>query len=327
MNLGEIRESIYDHIGAKTNPDSAVIRMVDRWINNTHREILGKKGFSRCRKAILPAVCVANSPLMTLPQAATAISIIVDRTNNRNLIPISLQDVRYRDPGLVFTGSIPDSYAIINFSSAVAAEPSQPLSLFITSDSASDGAGLVATVEGITSGGYYQVSRIALNGVTGVNVDTSITQWAHVTKFRISGQASGNVKLREGSVAGTELACIPPGRSFPRYTQVHLSPTPSTAITYYCDLMLHVEDMVDPYDEPLIPEDYHWLLECGAMKRNYVKKDKPALWKIEQANWATGMADLKEHLATKGGVSVSGQRANQGGRQFSQLGPNYPAGS
>lgn len=327
MNLAELRESIGDQIGAKVNGDSAVTRMIDRWINNAQREILGKKGFTRLRKAILPCSSVANSPLLTLPQAATLISVIVDRTNNRNLKPISLQDVRYRDPGLTFTGSIPDSYAIVNFSSQVAREPSAAASLFVISDSASDGNGIVASVEGITSAGYYQKARVMLNGVTGVNVDSLITTWLHPTRFRLSGNATGNVTLREGSGAGTELACIPPGRSIPRYTQVHLSPTPSTVITYYCDLLVHVENMVDPNDEPLLPEDFHWLLECGAMKRNYLKREKLNLFKAEDHNWNVGMADLKAHLATIGGVSTGGQRENQGGRQFSQLGPNFPAGS
>lgn len=327
MNMGEIRESICDQIGARVNSDPAVMRVIDRWINDTHRMILGKKGFTRCRKAVLPCSSIANSPLMTLPQAVTSFSVIVDRTNNRNLVPISLQDVRYRDPGLTFSGSIPDSYAIVNFASAIAREVSAAASLFVISDSANDGAGLTATVEGIISTGYYQKARVALNGVTGVNVSSTISTWLHPTKFRLSGQASGNVTLREGSGVGTELACIPPGRSIPRYTQVHLSPTPATAITYYCDVMLHVEDMGDTNDEPLIPEDWHWLLESGAMMRNYLKKEKISLYREEKLNFNTGMADLKAHLATKGGVSVDGQRANQGGRQFSQLGPNFPAGS
>lgn len=326
MNLGDISLAIYDRIGANSTPDSAVVRVVNRYINDSHRQILGMKGFSRLRRAILTTSSVAGDPLMTLPQAATAIILIVDRLHNRTLVPISVQDVRYRDPGLNFSSSIPDSYAILNFSASVARQPSAAASLFVVSDAALDGSGISASVEGIITGGHYRRVSIAMNGSTAVNISSTISTWEHITKFYVSGQAAGNITLHQTSGVGTELARVPVGRSYPRYTQVHLSSTPSDVLTYYCDVEVHVEDMVNVNDEPLLPEDFHWLLECGAMKRNYLKKEKANLYKIEDLNWREGLANLRAHLATRGGISTGGQRQNQRST-MSQLGADFPAGS
>jgi hypothetical protein len=325
MNLGEISNLIYDRIGAASTPDSATVRRVNRNINNVHREILGKRGFGRMRKRVLTCSSIANDPFMCMPQSLTNIINIGDRTNNRNLDVLSMADVRYIDPGLRSL-SIPYGYAIFNFASCVALQPSAAASLFVISDSANDGSGLAVNIEGIVTGGLYRRASIAMNGLTAVNVASTITTWEQVLKFYVSGQAAGNITLRQTSGVGTELGHIAPGRSYPRYTIVHLSPTPSTAQTYYVDAEVHVEDMVNVNDEPLIPEDFHWLLETGVMKREYLKKEKPALYKIEALNWQVGLADLRADLAKKGAVGNNGQR-NQSGSGFSQLGGDYPAGS
>lgn len=325
MNLGEIAGSLYDRIGAQTTPDSAVTRRVYRSINNVHREILGMKGMGRLRRTVLTSASVANDPLMVMPQAATLIINIGDRTNNRNLDPISMADVRYSDPNMSQM-TVPAAYAIYNFSGAVALQPSAAASIFVISDSANDGSGIAVNVEGIITGGYTRRASIAMNGLTAVNISSTIANWIDIRKFYVSGQAAGNITLHQTSGVGTELARIPPGHSYARYTQVHLSPTPSTSQTYYCDVEVHVEDMVNVNDEPLILEDFHWLIECGVMKREYMKKEKVALYKIEELNWRTGIANLRAYLATKGGVSYGGQRG-QSGRGFSQLGGYFIAGS
>lgn len=326
MNLGELESTLYDRLGFASSPDSAITRRIRRMINDSHREILGKRAFSRLLRTPITCSSVANDPLMVLPQAATKIIIISDRVNNRNLTPISLQDVRYRDPGLNFTGSIPDAYAVVNFAASVALQPTGLVDTFAISDSASDGSGISVSVEGVITGGYYRHVSIAMNGVTAVQLNTSPWFFTHISKFYLSASAAGNVTLRSTSGAGTELARIVKSRSFPRYTQVHLSATPSTAIVYTCDVELHIEDMHAANDEPLLPENFHWLLECGAMRKEFLKREKLALWKIEDANWRQGISDLRGWLSSQGGVSAAGQRGS-GGRQLSQLGSNYPAGS
>lgn len=325
MNLGEIESTLYDRFGFKPNPEAAVVRRVRREINDAHMKILGKRAFSRLRRQVLPTASVANSPFMALPQAATKIVCIADRTNQRNLTPISLQDVRYRDPGLLFTGSIPENYAVINFSAPTFLQPSAAALLSVSSTDNTDTGGIVAYVEGIDEAGIFQFGKVALTGTTVAALAPAVT-YVVITKFYITGTGVGSVKLMQGVAGGTVLSYIPPGRTASRYTIVHLSDIPSTAITYYCDVELHVSDMNAISDEPLLPEDFHWMLECGAACQELIKREKVALWKIEMGNWVTGIADLRAWLTSSSGVAFGGQRASKQ-QMTSQLGAYYPAGS
>lgn len=323
MNLGQIELAVYDRLNYNSTPDSAVTRRVRHYINDTHRKILGKKGYEILRSRTLPMTSVASSPLAVLPQAATAIRLIMDRANQRPLNPISLADVRAMDPGQSFTGSIPDSYCVLNYSSPIALDPSAAASLFIISDSAMDGSGTSVSIEGITSNGDYRRASTALNGLTAVNINSLITTWTTILKFYLSASAAGNVTLHQTSGVGTELARITPGRSSARYTQIYLAGIPAASQTYYCDVEVHVADMVNVNDEPLIPEDYHWLFETGALKQDYLRREKSDLWKIEQATWLDGMESLGAHIRRRGGVSKGGQRRNSTVRPSSFNSPYF----
>lgn len=326
MNLGEIELKLYDRLSFNPTPDSPVTRRMRGYINDAHREILGKKDYSRLRRKTLTCASIANSPMMALPQAATKIINIADRSNNRNLDAVSLQDIRYRDPGLNFQSAIPDSYCLFNTASCVFRDPSAADSLFVVSDSAVDGTGLSANIEGILADGTYRRAAVAMNGLTAVNIDLTCTTWLYVTKFYISGGAAGSVTLHQTSGVGTELSRIVKGRSYPRYTIVHLSGTPSAVYTYYADVDLHIEDMVNVNDEPLLPEDFHWLLETGAMKREFKRRGKIQEFGTEQSEWKTGLGDLSDYLRARPGVSNAGQRSGSRPRG-SQLGPMFSAGS
>lgn len=327
MNVGDIRLRLFDRLGYASSPDSAVVRRMTGFIDEVHREILGKRGMAVLRRKILTCTSVADSPYMVLPQAAVNIAVIADRTNGKNLDLMSIQDVRARDPRLNFTGTIPDGYAVINMNAPVALDPTAAAELFVISDSTGDGAGISATVHGITSSGYPRVASIAMNGTTGVSLDTTITDWLQIQKWFLSAQAKGTVTLRMTSGAGTTLGTITPGRSSARYTQLHLSPTPSSALTYHVDCEVHVENLLAPNDEPLLPEDFHDLLVLGALMKEYHKrKNYPAVQAIEgmAGGWTERWNDLQAFVRRSQGIARGPNRKNQG---FSQLGPMFPAGS
>lgn len=321
MNLGDIRLSIFDRLGYTASPDSPVIRRIDRYVNTSHREIVTRKQMGKLRRWVLPFNCVANSPFAVLPQSAVMILAIADRVTNRILDEISLQDLRAKDPGLQFSSTIPDSYVVLNMAASVAADPSAATQLFVQSDSAADGAGLMANIEGTITGGYFRRAQVAMNGVTPAAVDAS-TAWIHVSKFYLSGKGTGNVTLTDSGT--NELARIAPGRARARYTTIHFSGTPSAVATYYADVELHIEDMINPSDEPYTPEDYDWLLECGALRLEYLRRGAPAItqWKAEQGRWEQGVRDLQSFVTRKTGVS-KGNR----GTGFSQLGWAFKDGS
>src|SRR5262245_39692653 len=121
MNLSAIEIAIYDRLGLGTNPDSQIQRMIRRAINDTHKAVCGKPWCSVLRRQLLTATTVANDPFVVLPQAIARFDMVMDRTNNILLEPITLQQIRYNDPGLQSSGN-PYAYAPYMFSSPVALE-------------------------------------------------------------------------------------------------------------------------------------------------------------------------------------------------------------
>jgi len=332
MNLSTIEADLYASLGYKLpTPDQDVIDRLRRYINTSQREILSMRGLDRLRRAVLTCASVANSPFMVLPQSATRVVAVSDRVNNMILEELSLQDIRYNDPGLTSSVSYPVSYAVWHLSAPAARDPSAAAALFVKSDSASDGAiPKTAFVEGTRTGGGYYSTSVALNGTTAVQVGSGVSDWVTITKFYLTlptnGAATtaiGNVTLTQTSGVGTELSRITPGTGVARYTRLHLFPTPTGANTYYADVIMHIEDMTQKGDEPYLPEDFHWLLSCGAMKKEYQKREKPVQYSIEKERWKQGISDLKAFVRQTTGVAASGR----GPRRFSQLGPYYPVGS
>jgi hypothetical protein len=320
MNLGDICAIVYDTMGYPKNPEGVVQNRIIHNINNLQRQILSMRGMTKLRRGVLSFTSTAGVPTCTLPQAATHVAVIVDRTNTRPLTEVSIQEVRGRDPGLTFSSSVPDTYAIINYSAAVAADPTSASALYAVSDDATDTGGISAYIEGTVTGGYPRRETAVLTGTTAVQLG-SLSTWEHITKFYLSAGPKGNVTLRQGSGGGTELARITAGRSYARYTQLWLQGTPGSAITYYADTELAILNMVAPTDEPLLPEDFHYILEAGALMREYVKREKPTLWKIESLRWTEGIGALHAFCGRKGGVPDNFRPG------FSQLGPYFPAGS
>lgn len=325
MNLAGLQATLYDRLSYQSSPATAIVDRLLRFLNETQREILSKRGCSRLRRTVLPFSSVANSPFAVLPQSAVRILAIVDRTNGRPLEEITLADLRSRDPMLTQTASIAYEYVINNLSAPLAQDPTAAATLFTVSDAAGDGNTKKVFVEGVITGGYYRTASVALNGITEATL--GITNWIALTKFYIAlaaggaTSAAGNIILTQGS-AGTELGRIPIGKQFARYSRVQLHPTPTGVATYYADVELHIEDMAQAGDEPYLPEDFHWLLVAGTLMKEYQKRQDSTQWGIESRRFKDGFGDLIAFCRSATGVSQG-----RGGIRFSQLGPQYPSGS
>ncbi len=327
MNLSTIEADVYRRAGYKTAPATEVITRMRAFINQTQREILSMKGMSSLRRAIVPFDSVATIPYAVLPQSATRILSVVDRTGAYPLSVITLSDIEQADPALTSTTGTPGYYAVVNLASTVARNPLAAAELFAKSDSASDTSTKEVFVEGIVTGGYPRSASVALNGVTAVSLGATITTWIQVNKFFVTlaaggtAAAAGNITLHSISGAGLELSRISIGRSYPRYTRIQLWPTPSAAVTYHAEVELHIEDMVESNDEPYLPEDFHWLLGSGALLKEYQRKEQPTMVAIERGAYINGLADLKLYVARAVGVPMVERP------RFSQLGPWFGAGS
>lgn len=328
MNLVTLQSQLYNELNLGAAPNSDVVARMLGYINESYRELLGMKGLDKLRRNILTFSSVANSPFAVLPQASVQVISVMDRTNNWVLAEVSLQDLRFSDPGLVATSGYPYEYAVLDLAAAVAQDPPAASTLSVVSTNASDNSSARIYVEGIITGGYYQVASSTLNGITPQTVASSITNWIRITKVYLGAAAgalafpaNGTVTLSDGSA--NVLAVIPPGASYARYTRLHLHPTPTQVNTYYADIVLHVEDLSHPGDEPFLPEDFHYLLKVGAKWKEYTKKEKAQQASEQQARWVRGVSDMKLFVRRKSGVAFSDRRR----RRFSALGPYYESGT
>lgn len=325
MDLATLEQTVYELLGFDPPVPQAVINRVRRYINATQRELMGKKGIgSMLRRKTLPLSTVASTPTCVLPQSAVGVYGVVDRTNNTPLTYLSMPDQRYSDPGQLSLGN-PYAYDIFDYASHVAKDPSAAGQLTAVSDSASDGATKKVFVEVTRTGGYFQAGNIALNGLTPVNVGP--TDSVYVLKFYISltgggpTTATGNILLKDG--AGNEIARITPTRSYARYTRLQLYPIPSSVLTLYADVDVHIEDLTQASDTLYIHEDFCDVLECGALKKEYKKREKINLYKLEDERWRKRVAELRSYLNKSTGAVLNPDHP----RRFSQLGPNYPPGT
>lgn len=319
MNLGQIRGELYDYFGHGENPEPEVVRRFDSFINSTYKKIMSKKGMGKQRRGVLPFSSVALDPFAVLPMVATRIITIQDRTNQQILDPLEIQDIRYDDPGLTSSAANPRGYATINFAAALAIEPSAAAELFVKSTSALDTA-VTAYLDGIVTGGYPKTISNNVTGTTGVSLDPTITSWIGAKKFYIASKARGDITLNKTTGSGTELARIPQGRTTSRYTKIQLHPVPTAVVIYHADVEVSVDNLESEMDEPLLHEDYHWLLVTGA-KMMQLTKDKDYIgYGIEKKSFEDGVGSLQHRLQSPSGIGVPGRP-----RRWSMLGPYFPA--
>lgn len=319
MTFATILADCYDRLSFPSTPASAIATRIKRLANEAYREILALPGMMKLREDRLAITATANAPQTALPQALARLRGIVDATNYNTLDEVSLADIRARNPGRVNTG-LPEVYAVVGWM-AVANQPSAAAELFVKSTSASDTN--TAYLDGIRSDGSRVSLSVAMTGTTAVSFGSTETAIVEVTKFYLSAAAVGNVTLNQGSGAGTELARISIGRQFARYLTVEWDPIPATTATLYADCVRNVYDLANDADEPLLPEDFHYLIPLRVRMKHYEKTDDDRYAEMQKA-WADGTSALRSWVLNDGARLSSLRPLPQ---SFSSLGPMYPAGS
>lgn len=314
MIFSDLQLGSYYRLGynsAPTNTD--VVNRVNDYINSSVKEILSDHILKKLRRREISFTTVANSAFAALPQAATQIHLIVDRTNRRELVEVSIDWIRKRDPGRAFTSTTPVAYANRGFSAPVAAQPSANGQLTVVSTSAADTT-QVCYVEVITTAGYTRTYNVTLTGTTPVNIGGTDTM--EVNKFYLNTTAAGEVYLKDSALV--EMGRIGIGLLHAHYTLLELYMVPSSALTLYADVTLALTTMTQAQDECILPDTYSEAIINGVMRREYTHREK-----LDQANTAEAarmriLRPLKLELATK-------QEMNDYERpQYSQLGPWFP---
>lgn len=320
VNLSTIQATLYERLRYQSTPASAVTTRLNHYINEIHREILGMRAMSRFRDATFTFPSVASQSAYGLPPNIARIVSVFDTTNKVKLTEKPLRWLRAVDPGLAAIGG-PSYYFINTGYQAVAKQPGAT-GVWAVSTSASDTA-ITVSVEGFRAGGYFDApSAATLNGTTRVQVGSQ-TDYVEIIKFELSAAAVGQVILYDAASNGNELARISVGKTYSRYLGVTLFPQPSAIITYSIDYTRNIPDLANPTDEPLLPEDFHWLLVRGATAREYDFQKDDRFSNI-QGEYKAGVVDLRNFVQTDGADVISLRLPRP---RFSQLGPNFPAGS
>lgn len=318
MTLSQMLQILYDRMDYEGDPPPALVRRLVGYLNEVQRETLRLKGMGKLRQRVLPFSTVAGSPYAVMAQAMTQVFLCVNRQNTQVIYPKDLQWIWQRDPGLTMNGN-PDYFAVIDYAAPVAQDPAAATELFAVSTSAAD---LTPNVylEGITSAGYRrQVGPIQLTGTVPVSLGAAITDWTVVSRWYLDSVAAGFVTLQTSGAV--PLGVCPPGTTYPRYTKVQLSPTPSSVMTLYALGLVEVYDLVNGSDWSIFPNDFVHVLINGAMEKEYGKREKVVLARFFENKKNNIIKDLRSWLASPQAIKSNEWTG------FSALGPWFPAGS
>lgn len=318
MNLYDLQQDCYQRLGWGPNPSLDIRERMRNFLNSTVKEILGKPTCAKLRRKEIAFTTVNNSPYAALPQAATTIHSIVDRTNRRQLNEVSTAWIRQRDPGRAFSSSTPIAYAIRGYNEPVSAEPASASQLSMVSSNAGDTT-VRAFLEVVTGSGYVRrYGPIQLTGTTPVNIGPADSY--EVKNFVLDSAALGEVTLKDGS--GNTLTTIGIGALRAHYTLLEMYYMTTPAVTLYADVDLAVTDMLYPTDECIIPDEYCEALIHGVRKREFQKREKFDLAAGCMNDFNLVVRTIEHHLAVKSTLDANSTRP-----AFSQLGPYFANGS
>jgi hypothetical protein len=315
MALHELRLSLCRKLGYSDAPSTEVVTRLTMFLNEIHRRLLGLPGMEYLRQSQTALTTAASTPQYSLPPDVARIIGIRDATNDAVLRGQTWAWYVSHEPDPTSTTGIPEYWVPVG-QVAVATQPADASAVYVVSTSASDTN--TCAIEGIRTGGYPFTSSVAMTGTTAIKVGAH-SDIVALTKFYLGLPAVGTVTLTEDSSSGTELARIAIGQTHARYLRIALWPTPSSATSLTLDYSRQVEDMEDGTDEPLVPRDFHWVIESGARMLEYEKMDDRR-YPAAVADFQKGVRDLKWFVTQQ--ADANGARAGR-----SSLGAWYPAGS
>ncbi len=323
MILSAMQADLYRRLGFSASPDATVIARLLAFLNETQQEILSVPGMASVRNGEFTFPSVASQAEYGVPQSVASIKSIREQTNDRRLLPMSLDAYRAQYPNPTRVTGTPTHYVDLGFA-AVNRQPSDLSAVFVRSSSASDVG--TAYLEGYRASGgtgFFSTSQ-TMTGLTALAL-SAVTDWAYLTKWYLSVAAVGTVLLEEDAGAGTLLATIEAGQTQARYRKVALVPTPASAVTYYVDGEYDIPNLANATDESILPPRFHRMLVSGALMKEYEKQER---WEAHDRKAAQYAADLKalSFYVHQQAVGSPNLRASVAERA-SQLGGWYPAGT
>jgi hypothetical protein len=313
MTLEQILGGLYRKLGYASSPSAEVTERLTGFVNEIYQRVLGMPGMGSLTHDALEQNMVGTP--CALPFMVGRVMGIRDKDNDITLRGVSWEWYRDNVPDPDGTTGIPRVWAPDGYSCCLE-QPADASKVYITSTSASD----VQTcqVEGIIVPFREFSESVTLTGVTPVQVGSS-AYIVRLTKISLSSPAVGTIDITEDSDSGTSLASIQPGQITTRYPKIALYPQSSTNILYAIDYERTFSDMVLPHEEPVLPRQFHWVLEAGARMLEYEKIDDRR-YPAALADFQRGVRDLKWFVSQQ----ADGSDTHAG---HSSLGAWYPAGS
>lgn len=302
-----------------TTLDSLTNQRLGDFINEAHREILSEPGCAQLRDDIITFASVNAQQRYALPaQGVARINRIWETTNDRRLLRATLTWLREIDPDP--SSSSPTHWIPLSYQQ-VHTQPSDASQVFVKSSAAGDTT-QTCYVEGVTTGGYRRTASVVLTGTVAVSLAAAITDFIQIDKCYLSAAAVGLVTLHEDSGAGTELSRIAIGDTYGQFTSFLLYPTPSSAVTFQCDITRGIGEMTNDTDEPLLPEDFHDLLLELAELKELEKSGDMVRQKLVSERVSKRRVDLRAWLFMPQDQDASNAASNGG----SNLGAFFPVG-
>ncbi len=321
MNLLDFRTLLYSRCSYTATPPTSTINRIDGYLNETQRELLGMPGVAKLRDGTMTITAAANRAETGLPPAVARVNAIVDRTNNHKLLQVTLSELRREDPSMNFIGSYPIRYANLG-ERQVQIQPLAATGLWAASSASAD-TKQTAYIETITTGGYSYRDSVTLMGSIRVPFGVTSVRTDHidVEKFYVGAPAVGYVSLYDAAAAGNELARIEPGQTYSRYLTVAWHPVQTADLTLYVDYTRTIFDLINAFDEPLLPPDFHYVMARGALMREYEFIDDSRLT-VARVEYERGKAALRSFVLNDGDRITSLRPI---GISHSSLGSSFPA--
>ncbi len=324
MNLTDCLSQLYAFFHYTTSPPSAITTRLTNFLNDTQREILTKPGLLRLRDSVQPIVAKANVARTGLPPIVSRINGITDRTNNRTLYETTVKAIRRLDPAQVNLTTAPECFAPAGYVE-VQYQPSNGTlgsPLWIVASAADT---TTVYVESVTAGGYPYRDSKALTGTTRAQIGTTATRTDHieVTRFYLAAVTTTYVSLYDAAAAGNELARIEPGKTFARYNAVEWYPIPSADTTLYCDFTRTITNLVNAFDEPLLPDDFHQVVVDGAKAQECLFIND-ARYSVCVNEYQTGLQRLTDWVMNDGDRITSLRPMRRQRSSLTGLSTQYP---
>lgn len=321
LTLNEILLDCYRRLKYQDTPAAGVTSRFTSFANDRHRRLLSMPGIAQLRDDLITFQTVANQQIYSLPPSIGRIRTIFDQTTNQRLLTErTIPWLRAVDPRSALISGVPEAW--IPFSvRAVQNQPAAATAIYLQSTSGSD-TGTVY-VEYLRTGGYQASKTVVMTGVTGVQVGTD-SDIIGVTKLEFSAVVVGTVTLQTTAVGGTVLSSINPGTAHGSYLGILLWPTPSAVITLNVDCTRNIPNLVQTYDEPLLPLDFHYLIATGVRLDEYETLDDDRR-SAAGAEWEAGVKKLMDWVSNGPGLVIVPGGAEL--TRWSSLGPSYPSGT